>query len=113
MAGKLTPWFGWPAGLLIGVGLVWGLAFTPAEAIQSDAYRIIYVHVPNAWLSLMSYTAMAVAAAVALIWRIKVAHAVAAAIAPAGALFTATALATGMLWASRCGARTGPGWIRN
>ena len=98
VAGRLTPWFAWPAGILIVVGLVWGVAIAPADALQSDAFRIIYVHVPNAWLSLMSYTTLAVAAGVGLIWRIKVAHAVAVAIAPAGAIFTAVALATGMIW---------------
>jgi heme exporter protein C len=98
VAGKLTPWFAWPAGILIVVGLAWGLVIAPADAIQSDAYRIIFVHVPSAWLSLMSYSALAIAAGVGLIWRIKVAHAVAIAIAPAGAVFTVLALVTGMLW---------------
>jgi heme exporter protein C len=98
VAGKLTPWFGWPAFVLITVGLVWGLAIAPPDALQSDAFRMIYVHVPNAWLSLLAYTTLAVAAGVGLIWRIKVAHAVAVALAPAGAVITAVALGTGMLW---------------
>jgi heme exporter protein C len=98
VAGTLTPWFGWPAAILIVVGWVWGLAFAPTDAIQSDAYRIIFLHVPSAWLSLMAYTAMAVAAATGLIWRIKVSHAIATAIAPVGAVFTVLALVTGMLW---------------
>ena len=98
VAGKLTPWFAWPAGILIVAGLVWGLAIAPPDALQSDAFRIIYVHVPNAWLSLMAYSVMAVAAATGLIWRIKVGHAVAVAIAPVGGMFTAIALVTGMLW---------------
>jgi len=98
VAGTLTPWFAWPAGILIATGLGWGLAIAPADAVQSDAFRIIYVHVPSAWLSLMAYSTMAVAAAIGLIWRIKVSHAVAAAVAPAGAVFTALALLTGMLW---------------
>jgi heme exporter protein C len=98
VAGTLTPWFAWPAGVLIVVGWTWGLVYAPPDAVQSDAYRVIFAHVPSAWLSLMSYSLMAVAAAVGLIWRIKVAHAVAAAIAPAGAVFTALALVTGMLW---------------
>lgn len=92
------PWFAWPAAILIFVGLTWGLVIAPPDRLQSDAYRIIFVHVPNSWLSLMSYSAMAIAAAVGLIWRIKVGHAVAAAIAPAGATFTAVSLLTGMLW---------------
>jgi heme exporter protein C len=98
VAGTLTPWFAWPAAVLVIVGWTWGLVYAPPDALQSDAYRVIFVHVPSAWLSLMSYSLMAVAAAVGLIWRIKVAHAVAAAIAPAGAVFTALALVTGMLW---------------
>jgi heme exporter protein C len=98
VAGKLAPWFGWTAALLIPVGLYGGLVMAPADHVQSDVFRIIYVHVPTAYLSLMTYTWMAIAAAVGLIWRIKVAHAVAAACAPAGALFTATALITGMIW---------------
>ncbi len=59
---------------------------------------MVYVHAPSAWLSLMIYTTMAVAAAVGLIWRMKVAHAAAAACAPVGAWFTVVALGTGMLW---------------
>lgn len=98
VAGTLTPWFGWPAGLLIVAGWVWGLGFAPADAVQSDVYRIIFLHVPSAWLSLMAYTAMAVAAATGLIWRIKVSHAIATAIAPVGAVFTVVTLLTGMLW---------------
>lgn len=98
VAGKLAPWFGWPALLLIATGLVWGLVFAPVDYFQSDAYRIIYVHVPSSWLALLTYTFMATAAAVGLIWRIKVAHAVAVACAPAGAGFTAVSLATGMIW---------------
>jgi heme exporter protein C len=98
LAGTLTPWFAWPAGILITVGLAWGLVIAPADAVQSDAFRIIYVHVPSAWLSLMAYSTMAFAAAIGLIWRIKVSHAVAAAVAPAGAVFTVLALLTGMLW---------------
>jgi heme exporter protein C len=98
VAGILTPWFAWPALVVITVGLVWGLAIAPADRLQSDAYRIIFIHVPNSWLSLMSYSGMAIAAAIGLIWRIKVAHAVAAAIAPAGATLAAVSLLTGMLW---------------
>lgn len=98
VAGKLVPWFAWPAALLIAAGFVWGLVFAPPDALQSDVFRVIYVHVPNAWLSMMAYTTLAVAAGVGLIWRMKVAHAVAVAIAPAGATFTVIALVTGMLW---------------
>jgi heme exporter protein C len=98
LAQRLTPWFAWSAALLILGGLYDGLAVAPPDYQQGDGFRIIYVHVPTAWLSQMIYVWMAVAAAVGLIWRIKVAHGVAAACAPIGASFTAVALATGMLW---------------
>ncbi len=98
LAGRLMPWFAWSAALVILLGLFDGLVIAPADYQQGDGFRIIYVHVPAAWLSLMIYTWMGVAAGVGLIWRIKVAHAVAAACAPVGASFTAVALATGSLF---------------
>jgi heme exporter protein C len=98
LATKLTPWFAWPAGILIVGALYGGLVLAPPDYQQGDGFRIVYVHAPSAWMSLMVYTTMASAAAVGLIWRMKVAHAVAASCAPVGASFTAVALATGMLW---------------
>jgi len=98
LAARLTPWFAWPAGLLIVAGLWGGLVLAPPDYQQGDGFRIIYVHAPSAWMSLMVYTTMAIAAAVGLIWRIKVAHAVAASCAPIGASFTFAALVTGALW---------------
>jgi heme exporter protein C len=97
-AGALTPWFAVSAAAAIGYGLVGGLVFAPPDYQQGDAFRIIYVHVPSAWMSLFGYTSMAVAGAIALIWRIKIGHAVAAATAPIGASFTVLALVTGSLW---------------
>ena len=87
-AAALMPWFLGLAALTIGYGLIDGLVFAPPDYQQGDAFRIIYVHVPSALLSLTVYTIMAAASAVALIWRIKVGHAVAAASAPIGASFT-------------------------
>ena len=97
-AGKLTPWFLAAAALAIGYGAIGGLVFAPPDYQQGDAYRILYVHVPSAWLSEFAYTTLAVAGAIGLIWRIKVGHAVAAASAPIGASFTLAALVTGSLW---------------
>jgi heme exporter protein C len=97
-AAALMPWFLGLAGISIGYGLVAGLAFAPPDYQQGDAFRIIYVHAPSAWLSLSAYSTMAVAGAIGLIWRIKMAHAVAAASAPIGASFTLLALVTGSLW---------------
>jgi heme exporter protein C len=98
LARLLTPWFAWPAAVLIVVALYGGLVLAPPDYQQGDGFRIIYVHAPAAWMSLMVYTTMALAAAVGLIWRMKVAHAVAASCAPIGASFTFAALATGSLW---------------
>ena len=70
----------------------------PPDYQQGEGYRIIFIHAPCGWMSTMVYTTMAVSAAVGLIWRIKVAHAVAASCATLGASFTAATLATGMLW---------------
>jgi heme exporter protein C len=98
LAAKLTPWFGWLAAICLLYGLVGGLYLAPRDYQQGDAFRIVYVHAPSAWLSLMIYSTMATAAAVGLIWRIKVAHAVAASCAPIGAWFTIATLGTGMLW---------------
>jgi heme exporter protein C len=98
LAATLTPWFAWPAALLIVGGLYGGLVLAPPDYQQGDGFRIIYVHAPSAWMSLMVYTTMAVSAAIGLIWRMKVAHAVAASCAPIGASFTLAALVTGALW---------------
>lgn len=98
IAGTLTPWFAWPAGLLIVAALYGGLVLAPPDYQQGDGFRIIYVHAPSAWLAVMIYGVMATAAAVGLIWRMKVAHAVAASCAGVGAWFTAVSLVTGMLW---------------
>jgi heme exporter protein C len=94
----MVPWFGWIALVLIAVGTVGGLWIAPPDYQQLDAFRIIYFHVPSAWLSQFGYVLMAAAAAVGLVWRIKLAHAVAAACAPIGASFTVVALATGSIW---------------
>lgn len=98
VAAKLTPWFLLPAILAMLYGAVAGLVFAPPDYQQGDAFRIIYVHVPAAWMSLFAYTTMAITGGIALIWRIKMGHAVAAATAPIGASFTLLALVTGSLW---------------
>ncbi len=98
VAGTLTPWFAWPAGLLIVSALYAGLFLAPPDYQQGEGVRMIYVHAPSAWLSVMIYGVMATAAAVGLIWRMKVAHAAAASCAAIGASFTLVSLVTGMLW---------------
>lgn len=95
---KLWPYLFISLIITLGTGLVWGLFFAPSDYQQGDAFRIIYVHVPSAFLSLMVYMFMAISAAVFLIWRIKIADMIAKASAPVGALFTFLALITGSIW---------------
>jgi len=98
LAGRLRPWFLWSAVLLMLAGAYGGLVLAPPDYQQKDAFRIIYVHVPSAIMSLQVYVIMAIAAAVGIIWRMKLAHALAAACAPVGAWFTVLALATGSIY---------------
>lgn len=98
IAGRLTPWFGWSFLLLALAGLYGGLVLAPPDYQQGDSYRIIFIHVPSAWMSLFIYTFMAVNAAIGLIWRIKLSDIMVSSSAPIGAAFTFLALATGSLW---------------
>jgi heme exporter protein C len=98
VAGILIPWFAWIAAVAGAAGLVGGLVLAPADYQQGEGYRIIFVHVPAAVLSTLAYAVMATASGVGLIWRMNVAHAVAASCATIGAWFTVVALATGSLW---------------
>jgi heme exporter protein C len=98
VAANFAPWLFGLAAIGIGVGVLDGLVFAPPDYQQGDAFRMIYVHVPSAILSLSAYTLMAVAGAIGLIWRIKVGHAVSAAAAPIGTSFALMALVTGSLW---------------
>jgi heme exporter protein C len=94
----MIPWLAWGFGALVVVGLYLGLVVAPPDYQQGDSYRIIFVHVPSAWMSLFVYMVMATAGGIGLIWRIKLADVVAAASAPVGATFTFLALVTGSLW---------------
>ncbi|MES0873437.1 heme ABC transporter permease CcmC [Sinimarinibacterium thermocellulolyticum] len=98
LAERWLPWVGVTALALLAWGWIGGLVFAPPDYQQKDAFRIIYVHVPTAAASLSLYTLMAVAGAVALIWRMKLAECVLVATAPVGAGMTVVALVTGMLW---------------
>ena len=98
LAGKMVPWFGALAALLTVVGLYVGLLLAPTDAQQGDAYRIIFIHVPAAWMSMVVYVAMAFWAAIGLIFNARLASMLACALAPTGALMTFVALWTGALW---------------
>lgn len=98
---RIEVWLPWLSGLtllMLTLGLLWGLVWAPADYQQGEAFRIIYVHVPAAWLSMMVYVAMAVMALMVLVWRIAVAELALAASAMIGAGFTLMALFTGAIW---------------
>jgi heme exporter protein C len=98
LAGRLAPWFGAAAAVLAVIGLWLGLVVAPTDAQQGDAYRIIFIHVPAAWMSMFIYMVMAFWCVVSLSFNTRLAAMLAQALAPTGALFTAIALWTGALW---------------
>ena len=98
LAGKLVPWFAWPALILTVVGLYIGFFVAPTDSTQGESYRIIFIHVPAAWMSMVIYLAMAGWAAVGLIMNTRLSFMMAQALAPTGAMFTFVALWTGAFW---------------
>ena len=98
LAGRMLPWL-YAIALISGaVGLYGGLAVAPADYQQGESFRIIYVHVSSAWMSLFVYFFMAANGFIALVWRIKLSETLAMASAPIGAAFTFITLVTGSLW---------------
>ncbi len=98
LAGKMLPWL-WTIAALLGVaGLVTGLLVAPTDFQQGDSYRIIFIHVPAAWMSMLIYVVMAFWAGVGLVLNTRMASMLATALAPTGALMTFIALWTGALW---------------
>ncbi|MGN6527765.1 MAG: heme ABC transporter permease CcmC [Burkholderiaceae bacterium] len=98
LAGRLVPAFGIVAAPLALAGLWMGFFVAPSDAVQGEVYRIIFIHVPAAWLSMVMYVAMAGWAALGWLLNARMAFILARAIAPSGALFTLLALWTGSLW---------------
>lgn len=98
IAGKLIPWLGALTAVLLAAGLYLGLFVAPPDYQQGESYRIMFIHVPAAWMSMFIYTFMAVLSAIAMIWNIKLADVMAQSSAALGASFTFLALATGSLW---------------
>ncbi len=98
LSGALVPWL-----TVIGIGLtaagfVWGLFFAPADWQQGDSVRIMYVHVPAAWMASAGYASLALASIASLVWRHPLADLAAVEIGPVGAAYTALCLVTGSLW---------------
>ena len=97
LSGKVVPWLGAAALIVTAIGLAMGFA-APEDYQQGSTVRIMYIHVPFAWISMMCYMVMAVAALGTLVWKHPLADVSLKAAAPIGAVFTALALATGSIW---------------
>lgn len=97
-AKRLNPWLSTSSIIALVVGLVWGLVFAPPDYQQGDAYRIIYVHVPSAFLSMALYGWMSFLSVLLLVWRIKMAGLLIQIVAQVGATMAFLALLTGSIW---------------
>jgi heme exporter protein C len=98
MAAVILPWSTVATVLFLAAGLYYALLGSPADYQQGDSVRIMYVHVPSAWMGMFCYTAVAISSAVALIWKHPLADLIAKATSPVGAGFTFICLVTGALW---------------
>lgn len=98
LAGKMIPWFAVPSALLFALGLFWGFFIAPTDFQQGDAYRIIFIHVPAAWMGMFLYLLMALYSGIGWAFNARLSSMMATAIAPTGAMFTFLSLITGALW---------------
>ncbi|MEL7486114.1 MAG: heme ABC transporter permease [Pseudomonadota bacterium] len=93
-----TPWLAGLAALLGAIGLYFALYASPPDYQQKDSVRIMYVHVPAAWMALFCYTSLTISSIIGFVWKHPLADVAAKSTAPIGAVFTALALVTGALW---------------
>lgn len=98
LAGKMIPWFAWGAGLLAVAGVYIAFFMAPTDFQQGEAYRVIFIHVPAAWMSMFVYLVMAFWSAIGLAWNTRLSFMMSRALAPTGALFAFLSLWTGALW---------------
>ncbi len=98
LAGRLVPWFATIAALLALAGLYLGFFVAPTDYQQGEAYRIIFIHVPAAWMAMFTYVVMAGWCAASLIWNTRLSAMMAQALAPTGAMFAFVSLWTGAFW---------------
>ncbi|MGH6981199.1 MAG: cytochrome c biogenesis protein CcsA, partial [Stellaceae bacterium] len=98
LSAAILPWCAGATALLLGIGVILALFVAPPDYQQGEAVRIMYVHVPSAWMASFVYAVMAAASGVALIWRHPLAEIAARAAAPLGAGFTLVCLVSGSLW---------------
>jgi len=98
LSGRIIPWLWVVFAVLTTLGMYQAFFVAPSDYQQGESYRIIYIHVPAAWVSMMIYIMMAVFGAIGLIWRIRIAEILAISSAPIGAAFTLIALISGAVW---------------
>ena len=98
IARPATAWCLWPGLLIVLAGVIGGLFFTPPDYLQGDSARILYIHVPSAWLGMAGWSGLAGAALAQLVWRHPLAAIAGRAIAPVGAMYAFVCLATGSIW---------------
>src|SRR5215204_6967373 len=98
LAGRLIPWFAVPAAILFAVGIFVGFFIAPADFQQGEAYRIIFIHVPAAWLGMFLYVLLAIYAAIGWAFNARLASMMATSLSITGAMFTFLSLVTGALW---------------
>lgn len=98
LAGKMIPWFAIPAAILFLIGLYVGFFVAPTDFQQGEAYRIMFIHVPAAWMGMLLYVLMAFYAAIGWAFNARLASMMASALAITGAMFTSLSLITGALW---------------
>jgi len=98
ISGRMIPWLGAAFIVVTLAGLYYGLVKAPPDYQQGDSYRIMFVHVPAAWMSMFVYMVMAIAGAIGLVWHIKLAEVISISSATVGAAFTFLALVTGSIW---------------
>ena len=98
LARPLTAWFGWSGIVLLAIALAGGLVFTPPDYLQGDTVRIMYIHIPSAWLGMAGWGGIAAASFAQLVWRHPLAHVAARACAVPGSVYAAVCLITGSIW---------------
>ena len=98
LAGKMIPWFAIPAAILFATGLFVGFFIAPPDFQQGEAYRIIFIHVPAAWMGMLLYVLMAIYAGIGWAFNARLSSMMASSLAVTGAMFTALSLITGAFW---------------
>ena len=98
LAGKIIPWFAIPAAILFATGLFVGFFIAPPDFQQGEAYRIIFIHVPAAWMGMLLYVLMAIYAGIGWAFNARLSSMMASSLAVTGAMFTAISLITGAFW---------------